>query len=141
MKLKNYLAISALIGTLSACYIVPIGSTGMVQTGAAPQAIVAGEAVLNARLYPSNPAAQRVGTGQATVTITQSGHGTFRANIGGEPFTGDATRMPNSRNGKANGASATGRYVSCDYTMNSDSVGTGVCRFSTGETFAMHISR
>lgn len=142
MKFKQYFSILITVGTLSACYVVPIGSgANIMQTPASGTTVGAGETVLNARLYPSNAAAQRIGTGQASVIITQSGHGTFRASIGGEPYSGDATRNANSRSGKANGASAGGRYVSCDYTMNSDTVGTGTCRLSTGETFAMHIAR
>lgn len=145
MKLYNVLLMSVLAGVLSACYVVPIeNGSRVVQTSAStgattvatPQAMT-----LQARLYPSNEVAQRTGAAQATVAINQSGHGTFTSYIGGEQFTGDATRALNSRSGKANGASASGRYINCEYTMNSNTVGMGTCKMSTGATYSMHVAQ
>lgn len=143
MKLQNLILASATALALSACYVVPMESgSRVVQTsGQSTTSHTPHETVLNARLYPTNAAAQQAGAGSATVTITQSGHGVFRAQIGAEAFTGDATRNLNSRSGKANGTGSMGRYINCTYTMNSDTVGTGTCTTSTGASYNMHISR
>lgn len=137
----KWLGALALGSALSACYVVPVSSNMRVvgtSTSAAPVAI---NNTLQARLYPTNAIAERTGAARATVTIDQSGHGVFTSVIGGEQFTGDATRESQSRSGKANGASATGRYINCDYQMNSTTLGTGSCRMSTGATYTMHITR
>lgn len=146
MKFPLTLKIMAAAATLSlaGCYIVPIENTrgpAAQPASAAPHPVTVADFVLNARLYPSNTAAQNLGAGTATVTVTANGQGAFRAQIGNETFVGDATRTPGSRSGKANGAGSLGRYVSCDYTMNSDTVGSGSCTTSTGASFNMHISR
>ena len=53
---------------------------------------------------------------------------------------GEATRLANSsRDGVANGAGHRGGYISCRYTMNSPSLGTGTCKLSNGAEFTMHI--
>lgn len=126
---------------LSACYVVPATpGTRVVQTpNMSPAPIQAQATILHAKLYPTNAAAQRYGTVQATVTTEQNGHGSFRAFIGGENFSGDATRQPGSRNGRANGSSGNGRYIACEYEMNSAKLGSGTCRLSDGALFPMHI--
>lgn len=142
--MKYSLAAVLLGGLLSACYVVPAGgntrvvATNGVGTGASSSAT---SNTLQARLYPTNDAAQRLGAAQATVVINQNGHGTFNAYIGGEQFSGDATRTVNSRSGRANGAAASGRYVVCNYTMNSPTLGTGSCEMSNGARYSMHVSR
>lgn len=142
MKLQNLILVGFTALTLSACYVVPMESgSRVVQTSGQNISPVAQETVLNARLYPRNTAAQNAGSGSATVSITQSGHGMFRAQIGAESFTGDATRTLNSRSGKANGTGSMGRYINCSYTMNSETVGTGTCTTSAGANYDMHISR
>ncbi|MDO4434496.1 MAG: hypothetical protein Q4B82_07960 [Alysiella sp.] len=143
MKLQNLILASATALALSACYVVPMESgSRVVQTsGQATTSHTPQETVLNARLYPNNTAAQNAGAGSATVSITHTGHGTFRAQIGAESFTGDATRTLNSRSGKANGTGSMGRYINCNYTMNSETVGTGTCTTSAGASYNMHISR
>lgn len=143
MKLQNLILTSATALALSACYVVPMESgSRVVQTsGQTTTVSSAHETVLNARLYPTNTAAQNAGAGSATITVPQSGHGVFHAQLGGESFTGDATRTLNSRSGKANGTGSMGRYVNCNYTMNSDTVGTGTCTTSAGASYTMHISR
>ena len=144
MKFTPILIMSALATVLSACYVVPMESgSRVVQTSNTAINTTVAPAIntLQARLYPSNEVAQRTGAAQATVAINQSGHGTFTSYIGGEQFTGDATRTLNSRSGKANGVSATGRYINCEYTMNSNTVGTGTCKMSTGAIYNMHIAQ
>lgn len=145
MTLKNVMLASAAALVLSACYVVPMENGSRVvqmpANGSTSTAHTAHETVLNARLYPNNTAAQNAGAGSATVSITNTGHGTFRAQIGAESFTGDATRTLGSRSGKANGTGSMGRYINCNYTMNSESVGTGTCTTSAGASYNMHISR
>lgn len=142
MKLQNLILVSATALALSACYVVPMeNGSRVVQTSGQTTAHSPQETVLNARLYPNNTAAQNAGAGSATVTISQNGHGTFRAQIGAESFTGDATRNLNSRSGKANGTGSMGRYINCSYTMNSETVGTGTCTTSAGASYNMHVSR
>lgn len=145
MKLWQMMTAMVLSGALSACYVVPMESgSRVVQTSGnttATTAVVPQSNTLQARLYPTNEMAQRYGSVNATVSIDQNGHGVFNAYIGGEQFTGDATRALNSRTGKANGSSASGRYIACDYSMNSATLGTGTCKMSTGAVFSMHIAR
>lgn len=137
-SVKNVLLLAALGAVLTGCYVVPASST--VRVGDAGS-VRTGSNSMQVRLYPTNAVAQQQGPAQAVVSIDQNGHGTFSSYIAGESFTGDATRNTSSRSGKANGAAASGRYISCDYTMNSPTVGTGSCRMSTGATYSMHFSR
>lgn len=135
-------ALLLLCAALSGCYVVPASSgSRVVSVPPAQYAPPAQAAVLQAKLYPSNPAAQRYGAVHAQVRIGQSGHGAFTAQIGGETFNGDATRDGRSQQGRANGAAASGRYITCDYRMNSAQVGQGNCRLSDGAAFSMHISQ
>lgn len=143
-RMNSLLACVALGVVLTGCYVVPIqDGSRVVQTSNLPSSsstAVMPSSTLNAKLYPTNAEAQRYGTVFATVNINQTGHGTFSANIGGENFNGDATHYANSRKGKANGAGVGGRYISCDYEMNTPQQGMGQCRMSTGATFSMHIN-
>lgn len=76
----------------------------------------------------------------ATVTNDLHGKGTFSANINGESFVGEATRKAGTtREGLASGAGNRGAYLSCAYTLNSASQGTGQCRLSDGAVFNMHM--
>ena len=71
-----------------------------------------------------------------------NGRGHFSTNIGGESFTGEATRAAgSSREGLANGAGNRGSYIRCRYTMNSATLGTGQCQLSSGAAFTMHIGQ
>ena len=140
--IKSLFTYTTLGVLLTGCYVVPIQEgSRVIQTNHIPNSTTAVSAhTLNAKLYPSNVEAQRYGTVFATVSINQKGHGVFSANIGGENFNGDATRYANSRKGKANGAGTGGRYISCDYEMNTPQQGMGQCRMSTGAVFSMHIN-
>lgn len=94
-----------------------------------------------ARLYPSNAEATRYGTVAGVVTNDMNGRGYFNAVIGGEPFQGEATRVPGSgqRSGMANASGARGGMLSCRYTMNSATLGTGSCVLNNGPSFTMHV--
>ncbi|ULJ67099.1 hypothetical protein [Wielerella bovis] len=133
-----------LIGSaLSACYVVPAGNARVVASanGTPATTTASSSHTLNARLYPSNAEAQRFGGVHGTVTVDQAGHGRLNAVIGGESFSGDATRDLNSRRGTGNASAPSGRYISCDYTMHSATLGKGECKMSTGAIFEMHISK
>lgn len=126
---------------LSGCYVVPIQPTTVpagptvIVPAAPPQPVT-----FSARLYPANDLASRYGMVAAVVTSDLNGRGHFSTAIDGESFTGESTRVAgSSRDGVANGAGNRGSYVSCRYTMNSPTLGTGTCRLSNGATFTMHI--
>lgn len=124
---------------LSGCYVVPLQppqpSVVHVPAPAAPPPVT-----FTARLYPSNEQASQYGVVGALVTNDLNGRGHFSTNIAGEAFSGEATRQAgSSRDGVANGAGNRGGYISCRYTMNSATLGTGTCRLSTGATFTMHV--
>lgn len=134
--------LTAAVLLLSACYVVPVNqypapssTTVVVQPAPAPASVT-----FAVRLYPANTTAAAHGMVHAVVTNDLNGRGTFNATIGGEVFTGEATRRAgSSRDGVANGAGNRGSYLSCQYQMNSSTLGTGNCRHSDGAQFSMHI--
>lgn len=139
------LGLAAVVAGLAGCYVVPIdprtGQPATVPATAAPAVAPApGPSTFPARLYPANELASAYGTINATVTNDLHGRGTFNASINGESFAGEATRKAgSSREGVANGAGNRGSYLSCQYTMNSPTLGTGTCRLNTGAVFTMHV--
>ena len=93
-----------------------------------------------ARLYPANDLASRYGMVNATVTNDLQGRGVFNAVINGEAFVGEATRKSGSgRAGVASGAGNRGSFLSCEYTLNTATQGTGQCKLSDGAVFNMHL--
>ena len=142
------LGVAAAVSVLSGCYVVPInpapGQPGYVPPVApvttAP--VQSAPVVFTARLYPANDQAVRHGMVGGVVTNDLNGRGTFNANIQGEAFVGEATRKAgSSREGLASGAGNRGSYLSCQYTMNSATLGTGTCRLSDGAQFTMHVGQ
>ena len=135
------LAVSA--ATLAGCYVVPIDPrTGQaVPPPPTTMAVVpAAPLTFPARLYPANDLASGYGVINATVTNDLHGRGSFSTTINGEAFAGEATRKAgSSREGVANGAGNRGSYLSCAYTMNSATLGSGSCRLSNGSLFSMHV--
>lgn len=134
------------VATLAGCYVVPIdprtGQPASLPSGAPVVAAPAPALPLTfpARLYPANPQASGYGVINATVTNDLQGRGSFNANINGESFVGEATRKAgSSREGLASGAGNRGGYLSCHYTMNSATLGTGTCRLNNGAVFTMHV--
>ena len=142
------LGVATAAAALSGCYVVPInpapGQPGYVPP-AAPMAMPAAlpaPVVFTARLYPANDLAVRHGMVGGVVTNDLNGRGTFNANSQGESFVGEATRKAgSSREGLASGAGNRGSYLSCQYTMNSATLGTGICRLSDGAQFTMHVGQ
>ncbi|MFC7462262.1 hypothetical protein [Hydrogenophaga defluvii] len=130
---------------LTGCYVVPIDTrTGQPASlpSSAPAAAPAPAVplIFPARLYPANELASGYGLVHATVSNDLKGRGTFNAAIAGESFVGEATRRTGSnRDGVANGAGNRGAYLSCQYTMNSATQGTGTCRLNNGAEFTMHV--
>lgn len=137
-------ALGATVAALSGCYVVPLDTrTGQPAAAYAPPPPPApGPVNFPVRLYPANEAASRHGVVMALVTNDLHGKGSFSANIGGESFTGEATRRADaSRSGVANGAGNRGSYLACSYTMNNASQGTGQCRLSDGAVFSLHMGQ
>jgi hypothetical protein len=156
LRRRTLLAAAAVSATLLAgCYVVPMQPTPPTQgptvvvPGAAPAApstpvvvpaAPAAPLTFAARLYPANDIASVHGMVAAVVTNDLNGRGRFSTAIGGESFVGEATRVAgSSKDGIANGAGSRGNYLTCRYTMNSATLGTGSCRHSDGAQFSMHI--
>ena len=142
------LGVAIAVSALSGCYVVPInpapGQPGYVPPPApvAMPSVQPAPVVFTARLYPANDQAVRHGMVGGVVTNDLNGRGTFNANIQGETFVGEATRKAgSSREGLASGAGNRGSYLSCQYTMNSATLGTGLCKLSDGAQFTMHVGQ
>lgn len=135
--------VAALAGTaLSGCYVVPLGQPAPAVPSSQSYAVAPAPVAqtFNARLYPSNPEAARYGAVAGTVTNDMNGRGHFNAQIGGEQFQGEATRVAGSRGtGVANATGSRGGNLSCQYTMNSATLGSGQCVLNSGPAFTMHI--
>ncbi|HSV35901.1 MAG TPA: hypothetical protein VLI46_10110 [Ramlibacter sp.] len=145
MKITSTLRRTAFIAALTfaaglaGCYVVPIQPPAQSSTLHVPMPAPA-PVTFSARLYPSNEQAAAYGTVMATVTNDLNGRGHFTTSIGGETFSGEATRVAgSSREGLANGAGSRGSFINCRYTMNSPTLGTGTCRMSSGAAFVMHV--
>jgi hypothetical protein len=141
---RRWLAVAVVAGSatvLSGCYVVPVNSyPASPPPPAATVQLAPAPLTFSARLYPANELATRHGLVQAIVNNDLNGRGTFNATIGGESFVGEATRRAgSSRDGLASGAGSRGSYLSCQYTMNSATLGTGSCRLSDGAIFTMHV--
>lgn len=139
------LGLATTVATLAGCYVLPIDPrTGQPVSPAGTPVVVAPAPALPltipARLYPANPLASGYGVINATVTNDLQGRGSFNASVNGESFVGEATRKAgSSREGLASGAGNRGGYLSCQYTMNSATLGTGTCRLNNGAVFTMHV--
>jgi len=128
---------------LTGCYVVPMHPPAQVGPPAQAIAVVPAMPVnqtFTARLYPSNAEASGYGAVTGVVTNELNGRGRFTVAIGSEQFQGEATRVQGSqRSGIANASGTRGGILSCRYTMNSDTVGTGNCVMNSGPAFTMHI--
>jgi hypothetical protein len=148
------LAASAL--ALQGCYVVPQGTNGLPpgwyipydnpaaagRTGAPPPTLSqpAAPAALSARLYPANDQATQVGMVSGTVTNMMNGKGRFQLEYRGELLAGEATRVSgDERKGVASAYGPSGTYMSCEYQMSSPLRGAGMCNFSDGARYQVHI--
>jgi hypothetical protein len=126
---------------LAGCYVVPMAPPASVPgpTAVMPMAPPA-PITFAARLYPANDMASQYGMVSAVVNNDLNGRGYFSTNIGGEAFAGEATRVAGSqKDGLANGTGNRGGYISCRYTMNTPTLGSGNCRLNNGAAFTMHV--
>lgn len=137
---------------LTACVVVPVGPDGRaypmqpMQPVPAPHAaapiVVAppAPAVMSARLYPLNSTAQASGLAAGQVTNYLDGKGSFNIQIGSEQFSGEATRASRGAStGVANAVGNRGSGMSCNYTMNNATQGSGKCMLTTGAEFQLHL--
>jgi hypothetical protein len=169
MKRQSLVAWTTAVGmaaTLSGCYVVPIDSRYPYDPAhpyaqPAPMVLPAPQPVpvtLQARLYPVNDIAGKIGALNATVVDTLNGHATFAVNYQGETMQGEASRvadgaagfgnvhrqvygdgrMPPGRRGIASAAGAHGNYVNCEYALSAATMGTGACVFSNGAMYQLH---
>ncbi len=151
--------------TLSGCYVVPVDTrypydparpyTAQSVAISAPQPV---PVLIQARLYPANDVAGKIGALSATETDTLNGHATFNVIYAGETMQGEVSRvandspefgrvhrmvfgdgrMPSGRRGIASAAGQRGTYVNCEYALTAATVGTGACVFSNGAMYQMH---
>ena len=151
-------ALAASTVSLAGCYVIPVGPDGMPawQPGAAwgpgvsntaggtpaaaPQQRPAAPATLQAKLYPANDLATQTRVVNGTVTNMMSGKGRFLLDYRGELLSGEATRVSgDQRKGVASAYSPAGAYMSCEYEMSSPYQGAGLCTFSNGARYQVHI--
>jgi hypothetical protein len=140
IKLTTLSAISAV--TLSACYVVPINQYPQSTTTPSTVAIASPtNLVLTAKLFPANDAAAPFGMLTGSVTSHLNGRGEISVMQADELFRGEATRdAASNRNGTANAAGSKGGYMSCSYTMNNTTQGTGTCKFNNGAVYRFHLN-
>jgi len=145
-RLAVALALPAI--ALSGCYVVPVAPDGTPVLPApvaypAPPPGVAGPAapaVMQARLYPANDIASRTGALSGTVTNMMTGKGRLQLSYKGEMLVGEATRVANDeRSGVASAVGSSGTYMSCEYQMRTPLQGTGICTFSDGARYQVHV--
>ena len=153
MKLALVVAAGA-AAVLSGCYVVPIdGRQPIPQQLATP-----GSVPLEARLYPLNEMAGKMGALSATVVDRVNGHASFSLTQGGELLQGEASRvpagypgfgkvhrevygqgqMPSGQRGIASATGNRGTYVNCEYALTASNRGTGACLFSNGAKYQLH---
>ncbi len=146
LNLKSVVVLGMLGAALSGCYVMPInhtmpGSGGYSASGTAIIPIAAIRAPYTARLYPGNQAASRMGATSGIISNPEDGRGQFTFNVGGEAFSGEATRAPNSSKGLANASGSRGGFARCEYVMSGATLGSGSCLFANGARYDMHISQ
>ena len=148
MKTRNHVAIALTLPAiaLSGCYVVPVAHDGTPvwpAPVAAPQPAAASPAfpaVMQARLYPANDVASRIGALSGTVTNMMTGKGRLQLAYKGEMLTGEATRVADDeRRGVASAIGSNGTYMSCEYQLRTPVQGTGICTFSDGARYQVHI--
>jgi len=148
-RLATAAAVSAL--ALSACYVIPVDQQGnpvyavgvpSVTPSGAPVVVQSGPhmAQLNVRLYPANDFASQTGVLTGSVTNMMNGKGRFQFNYRGELLAGEAPRVSGAeRKGIASAYGPRGTYARCEYQMTSAYQGAGLCTFSNGAEYEVHI--
>ena len=177
VRASSFAAVAALGCSLGACYVMPIDprtgqpyppasrdanqSAGYAVNPAVP--VIAAQppapTLLNVRLYPLNPQANKGGLLSAQVVDNNAGRGTFSVPYLGDTMQGESTRVDASypsfgvihqqvlgvstrsftgRRGIANAHGARGINAQCEYVLTGPGGGTGVCQFSDGAYYQMH---
>jgi len=148
--IRTFLAAAVVGITLPACYVIPINDYPVASQpayqhphphAAVPPPIAAARPPFTARLYPANQLAAGMGGTSGVISNPDHGHGQFSFTLGGETYSGEATRVPNSHKGVANASGSRGGFARCDYAMGSAQRGIGSCTFASGARFEMHISQ
>ena len=155
VKLMNLIAAVGATALATACVVVPVGPDGRPVAGYGGYAnypagsVVAvapivppapSVAVMNARLYPANELAQAGGMAVGQVTNFLDGKGAFSVALGGEQFSGEATRAGrSSRDGVANAMGSRGGVLSCTYVLNNATQGSGQCTVNSGARYQLHL--
>lgn len=151
MNIINLVAALGTVALATACVVVPVGPDGRPYgnypvysaggaVAVAPLPLVPAVAVMNARLYPTNELAQAGGLAAGQVTNFLDGKGGFTVTIGGETFSGEATRSNRSqREGVANAMGSRGSMLSCTYALNNATQGSGQCSLSSGARYQLHL--
>ena len=120
--------------------VPPIGPQGMKSIEAGSISIPAGPTTLYARLYPANDIASENGMVSGTVTSLMNGKGRFQITYRGEMLTGEATRVSgDERKGVASAWGPNGSFMSCEYQMSTLVRGAGMCSFSDGAKYQVHV--
>jgi hypothetical protein len=145
-KLISALSVATL--ALAGCYVVPVyGPDGQVTPALYPIPPAPGTAghppvpvTMQARLYPANDLANQTGMVSGTVTNMRTGKGRFQLQYGNEILTGEATRHGrDEKSGVASAYGSGGTFMQCEYQMNSPVQGAGLCTFSNGARYRLHI--
>lgn len=152
MNIINFVATLSTAALTTACVVVPVGpdgrpygnyptySAGSTLAVAPLAPPVPTVAVMNARLYPANELAQPGGMAVGQVTNFLDGKGAFMVTIGGEQFSGEATRSGRSaREGIANAMGSRGGALSCTYVLNNATQGSGQCTVNSGARYQLHL--
>ncbi|HVP08075.1 MAG TPA: hypothetical protein VMT02_01025 [Burkholderiales bacterium] len=152
MKTRKRIALALALAlpaiALPGCYVVPVAPDGTplyVAPAPAPASrpgapSAAFPAVMQARLYPANEAASRIGPLSGTVTNMMNGKGRLQLVYKNEVMIGEATRVADDeRRGVASASGSSGAYMSCEYQMRTPVQGTGICSFSDGARYQVHI--
>lgn len=171
-SLAKWVLATGLAASVAGCYVVPIDSHGnpvpivySPQSNSAaaypPPAVTQPQPVpqvFQARLYPLNDLAGKMGTLTATVSDSANGHAAFAIPYGTEMLQGEASRvagdypgfgnvhrqvygegrMPTGQRGIASATGARGTFVNCEYALNGVNRGTGACLFSNGAKYQLH---
>lgn len=158
--ISRRLAVAALLPAivLAGCVAIPVGTTPdgspywayaplgapvVPAPGAVPPHAITGgpgAAVLQVRLYPANDLANQTGVLTGQVTNLMSGKGRFQFTYQGEMLVGEATRVSGeARKGIASAYGGRGTFARCEYQMSTPYMGAGICTFSNGAEYQVHI--
>jgi hypothetical protein len=164
----KWILAAGMAASVAGCYVVPIDprlapNPAVIATNSAPGGVLIPPPQpvpqnLQARLYPINDMAGKMGALTATVVDSVNGHAVFSVPYAGEILQGEASRvahdypgfgnihrqvygegrMPSGQRGIASATGAKGTYVNCEYALNAPNKGTGACLFSNGAKFQLH---